>query len=164
MDHPVRRSATPAGVLPKTIAVAVLLVLAGTPGLVAAQTVYKTVDAQGNVTYSDRAPTKDAKKTNLKVEQPDPAEVARLQKEQERLKAAELQRSLQQAVDDKHKAVEDHKRQAVCENARNRYFQLRESGRIFKRDTDGNRVYYSDSEAEAMREQARKAMVGACGS
>ncbi len=163
-----QHSATPAGVLRNTvarntIAVALLTALAGAPGLTPAQGVYKTVDAQGHVVYSDRAPTKSTPKVNLHVEQPDPAEVARLQKEQERLKAADLQRSLQHAVDDKNKAVEDHNRQVACQNARNRYFQLKESGRVFKRDTEGNRVYYSDSEADAMREQARKAMVAACG-
>lgn len=129
-----------------------------------AQQVYKSVDAQGNVVYSDRAPGKNAPKVNLHVEQPDPAEVARLQKEQAQLKAADLQRSLQQAADDKNKASSDQRRQVACQNARNRFYQLKDSGRIFKRDAEGNRVYYSDSEAEAMREQARRAMIDACGS
>ncbi len=129
-----------------------------------AQQVYKSVDAQGNVVYSDRAPTKGATKTNLHVDQPDPAEVARLQKEQAQLKAADLERSLQQAVGDKNKAISDQKRQVACQNARNRYYQLKDSNRIFKRDAEGNRVYYSDSDADAMREQARRAMIAACGS
>jgi hypothetical protein len=134
------------------------------PGhLLLAQQIYRSVDAQGNVVYSDRAPTKNAQKTNLRVDQPDPAEVARLQKEEAQLKAADLQRSLQQAVDDKNKAAADRKREVVCQNARNRYYQLKDSGRVFKRDAEGNRVYYSDSEADAVREQARKAMVAACG-
>ena len=128
------------------------------------QQIYKSVDAQGNVVYSDKAPTKNAPKVDLHVEQPDPAEVARLQKEQAQLKAADLERSLQQAVQDKNKAIADHKREAACQNARNRYYQLKDSGRIFKRDAEGNRVYYSDSDADAMREQARRAMIAACGS
>jgi Domain of unknown function (DUF4124) len=128
-----------------------------------AQQIYRSVDAQGNVVYSDRAPTKNAQKTNLRVDQPDPAEVARLQKEEAQLKAADLQRSLQQAVDEKNKAAADRKREVACQNARNRYYQLKDSSRVFKRDAEGNRVYYSDSDADAMREQARKAMVAACG-
>lgn len=143
---------------------AVLVALAGAPGLLPAQQVYKSVDAQGHVVYSDRAPTKTATKTNIHVDQPDPAEVARLQKEQAQLKAADLERSLQQAVDDKNKAAADRKREVACQNARNRYYQLKDSNRIFKRDAEGNRVYYSDADAEAMREQARRAMVAACGS
>ena len=128
-----------------------------------AQQIYKTVDAQGNVVYSDHAPSKNAPKVSLHVEQPNPAEVARLEKQQAQLKAADLQRSLQQAVDDKKKAADDRKRAVACQNARNRYYQLKDSGRIYKRDADGNRVYYSDSDADAMREQARRTMIGACG-
>lgn len=142
----------------------VLLALGGSCGPALAQQVYKSVDAEGHVVYSDRAPTKNAPKTSLRVDRPDPAEVARLQKEQEKLKAADLERSIQQAADDKSKAIADQKRQVACQNARNRYYQLKESGRIFKRDADGNRVYYSDADAEAMREQARQAMIAACGS
>jgi hypothetical protein len=120
--------------------------------------------AQGHVIYSDRAPTKNARKTTLHVEQADPAEAARLAKEQAQLKAADLERSLQHAAEDKNKAVADHHRQVACQNARNRYGQLKESGHIFQRDAAGNRIYYSDSEADAMREQARKTMIAACGS
>ena len=143
-------------------ALAVLIALAA-PGLTSAQEVYKSVDAQGHVIYSDRGATKTAPKTSLHVEQGNPAEAARIAKEQAELKAAELERSLQQAADDKNKATADHKRQVACQNARNRYFQLKDLNRIFRRDAAGNRVYYSDSEADAMREQARKAMVAACG-
>ncbi len=128
-----------------------------------AQAVYKTVDAQGHVVYSDRAPTKNAPKTTVHVDQADPDEAARIAKQQAELKAADLERSVQQAADDKNKATADHKRQVACQNARNRYFQLKDLNRIFRRDAAGNRVYYSDSEADAMREQARKAMVAACG-
>lgn len=138
------------------------LAWAGRPLL--AQQIYKSVDAQGNVIYSDKAPAKNAPKVDLRVKEPDPAEVARLEKQQAQLKAADLQRSLQHAIDEKNKAVDDHKREAACQSARNRFYQLKDSGRIFKRDAEGNRVYYSDSDAEAMREQARRAMVAACGS
>ena len=41
-----------------------------------AQQVYKSVDAQGNVVYSDRGSTKNAPTTSVHVTEPDPAEVA----------------------------------------------------------------------------------------
>ena len=144
--------------------VGALLALAGPARPLLAQQIYKSVDAQGNVTYSDRAPGKNAPKVNLHVDPPDPAEVARLQKEQAQLKAADLERSLQQAADDKNKAAADRKLEVAWQNARNRYYQLKDSSRVFKRDAQGNRVYYSDSDADAMREQARRAMIAACGS
>jgi hypothetical protein len=129
-----------------------------------AQEVYKSVDAEGHVVYSDRGGSKGAPKTAVHVDQPDPAEVARLAKEQEMLKAEDAQRSKQQAIDDKNKATQGHNRQVACQNARNTYYRLKDSARIYQRDAEGNRVYYSDEEADAMREQARRAMTAACGS
>ena len=58
-----------------------------------AQEVYKSVDAQGHVVYSDRGTTKTAPKTALHVEEPDPAEAARLAKQQQILDAQEQQRA-----------------------------------------------------------------------
>jgi multidrug efflux pump subunit AcrA (membrane-fusion protein) len=130
---------------------------------VPAQEVYRSVDAAGHVVYSDRGATKNAPKTAVRVEEGDPAEAARLAKEQQLLQAEETQRTKQQAIDDKNKANADHQKQVACQNARNYYYRLRDSGRIYQRDSDGNRVYYSDSEADTLREQAKRAMTSACG-
>ena len=145
-----------------TIVALLVLGCAATP--LTAQQVYKSVDADGHVVFSDRGGTKSAPKTTLHVDEPDPAEVARLAREQELLKADDAQRSRQQALEDKNKTTQQHKQQLACENARNQYFHMREAARLYKRDDGGNRVYYSDDEADAMREHARQAMVAACGS
>jgi len=129
-----------------------------------AQEVYKSVDADGHIVYSDRASSKNAPKTSVRFNEPDPTEAARLAKEQQLLKAEDAQRSKQEAIDAKSKAAEDRRRQAACESARNNYFHLKDTGRLYKRDADGNRLYYSDEEADALREQARRAMTTACGS
>jgi len=134
----------------------------GTP--LCAQEIYKSVDAEGHVVYSDRASTKNASKSTLHVDEPDPAEAARLAKQQKLLETAAAQRVKQDAADAKSKAAEDERRQKACEKARNNYLRLKDSGRLFHRDADGNRVYYSDEEIDAMREQARRAMTAACGS
>ncbi len=128
-----------------------------------AQEVYKSVDPDGHVVYSDRASSKSAPKTAVHVEAPDPAEVARLAKEQELLKAEELQRTKQQAAAANSKAREDHVKQQACDNARNYYYRMKDSNRLYQRDPDGNRVYYTDSEADVLRERARRAMASACG-
>jgi multidrug efflux pump subunit AcrA (membrane-fusion protein) len=130
---------------------------------VAAQEVYKSVDADGHVIYTDRGASKNAPKTAVHVKEGDPAEAARIAKEQQLLQAEDAQRAKQQAVDDKNKASADQKKRAACQNARNYYYRLRDSGRIYQRDPDGNRVYYSDSEADTLREQAKRAMTSACG-
>lgn len=129
-----------------------------------AQEVYKSVDADGHVTYSDRGNTKNAPKTSLKVEEGDPAEAARLAKEQQLLKAEDAQRTRQDAEDARNKAAEDRQRESACKNARNSYNRIKDTNRLFKTDADGNRVYFSDEEVDAMRVQAQRAMTAACGS
>jgi hypothetical protein len=142
---------------------AALLALAYPNRPLPAQEVYKSVDAQGHVVYSDRGNSKNAPKTTVRVDQPDPDEAARLAKEQARLQAADAQRTRQQAIDDRNKATEDRRKQTACQNARNNYYRLVDPGRLFHRDADGNRIFYTDDEIAAMRDQAKSAATQACG-
>ena len=144
-------------------ALVVLLLLAHPYRALLAQEVYKSTDAQGHVVYSDRASTSTAKKSEVHVTQPDPAEVARIAKEQEILNAQDVQRKQQQAVDDKKKALSDREKQSRCDSARNHYFSMKDARRIFHLDAEGNRVYDTDPEADARREDAKQAMTAACG-
>ncbi len=57
----------------------------------------------------------------------------------------------------------EHDKRVQCEAARNRYYMLRDARRLFERDADGNRVYYSDVDADAKREEARQVMAAVCG-
>jgi hypothetical protein len=143
------------------LAALVALACPGRPPV--AQEVYKSVDAQGHVVYSDRGATKSAEKTPVHVDQPDPAEVARLAKEQQMLKAEDQARAKQQAVDDRNKAAADQRKQAACTNARNYYFRLIDARRIYRPADNGDRVFYSDEEADALRQKAKQAMNDACG-
>lgn len=143
--------------------VAGLVLLAPLSGPTCADQVYKTVDAQGHVTYSDRPTAPAAKKTEITVQQADPAEATRLAKENQVLKSEDELRKKQQATNDKAKAQQDQAKQSKCQVARDHYNSLRDSGRMYHRDTDGNRLYYTDSEADAKREEARQLMTIACG-
>ena len=125
--------------------------------------VYKSVDAQGHVVYSDRPDTGTAQKSEVKVEGPNQTEAARIAKEQAILKVEEVQRNRQKASDDAKKAQADHAAQVQCDGARNRYYALKDARRIYDRDADGNRVYLSDQDGDARREAARQAMTAACG-
>jgi hypothetical protein len=125
--------------------------------------IYKSVDAEGHVIYTDRADSKAAQKTAVRVDTPDPNEVARLAREQQVISAEQSQRQRQQSVEDKKKAVQDRDQQIRCEAARNHYYTMKEAKRIFDRDTDGNRVYFSDAEASVKREEARQVMLETCG-
>jgi len=125
--------------------------------------VYKSIDAQGHVVYSDRPETSTAQKAVVNVDRPDAKEVARMGKEQEILKAEEFQRNRQKLIDDAKKAQQDHAKQVQCDAARNHYYALKEARRIYDRDADGNRIYYTDADANAKREDARQSMDAACG-
>jgi hypothetical protein len=130
-----------------------------------AQEIYKSVDSDGHVVYSDRGSTKTAPKTSIHVEPPDAANAARLAKEQQLLDAEEQQRKAQQAVDDKSKAQQEVKarqRQQRCQSAKDHFYAMKDANRLYTRDADGNRVYYSDEESEKKRDEARRAMEAAC--
>jgi Domain of unknown function (DUF4124) len=144
------------------ILVALALLLCATCPVNAGE-VYKSVDAEGHVVYSDRADTSGAQKSVVRSDPSNPTEVARIAKEQEIQKAEELQRSRQKLIDDTKKAQQDELKQVQCESARNRYYSLKDARRIFDLDAAGNRQYYSDTEADTRREEARQAMAAACG-
>ena len=127
-----------------------------------ADQVYKSVDAQGHVTYSDRPNATGAQKTDVVYQQADPKEAARLAKEHQVLNAEDDQRKKQDLAADKAKAQQDKDRQARCQAAKDHYNSIKE-GRLYKRDADGNRQFMSDTEADAQRETARQVMNTACG-
>jgi hypothetical protein len=145
-----------------SVVLAALILLACPPCSLRAGEVYKSVDAEGHVVYSDRADT-SVQKTVVKVDQPNPQDVARNAKEQQIVKAEESQHKKQQAVEDAKKAQQDHLREMQCSAARDHYYSLKDARRVYDRDEAGNRVYYSDADADAKREEAKAAMAAACG-
>jgi hypothetical protein len=128
-----------------------------------AEDIYKSVDAEGHVVYSDRPNSSAAQKAEVAVQQSDPKEAERLAKQRMLLKAEDDQRKKQELADNKTKAQQDANKKAQCQNARNHYNVLKESRRIFAPGADGSREYYTDAQADAMREEARRAMNAACG-
>ena len=140
---------------------AALICLASPLTLVHAGEIYKSVDAQGHVVYSDHADS-SAQKTDVQVDLPEASEVARNAKEQAVLKAENDARSKRAAVDAAKKAKAAQEKQVQCEAARARYYAMKDARRIFQRDADGNRIYYSDADANARREDARQTMLAAC--
>jgi hypothetical protein len=132
-------------------------------GTAPADQIYRSVDAQGHVTYSDRPNASGAQKADVSVQQADPGEAQRLAQERQLLKAEDDQRKKQQATDARAKAQQDHDKASRCRVARDNYNNLKDVARIYKLDSDGNRVFLSDAEAEAKRETARQVMTTACG-
>jgi hypothetical protein len=128
-----------------------------------ANEVYKSVDAQGHVVYSDRAATPAAQKSIVHVVPGNPAEAARAARETNLLKAEDNQRKQEEDFDSRNKARQDHDKQVACTNARNRYNSLKDANVLYRLDAQGNRVFYTDAEADARKEQAHQAMIAACG-
>jgi hypothetical protein len=125
--------------------------------------VYKTVDASGNVVYSDRPSSPKSEKMTLPVQQADPSEASRLAKQRALQDADYAQRSRQEADEQARQQAQSKQDAARCSSARNRYFTFKDVRRMFRLDADGNRVFYSDEEADAMRAAAKQAMEQACG-
>jgi hypothetical protein len=129
-----------------------------------ADQVYKSVDAQGHVTYSDRPTAVGAQKTEVAVQQANQKEAERLAKERLLLRADDDQRSRKEAADSRVKAQQDDTKKKLCENARQHYNDLKSSNRLYTLTPDGGREYYTDAQADAMRDEAKRAMDAACGS
>jgi hypothetical protein len=138
------------------------VLLGGLAGSAVGTEVYKSIDPDGHVSYSDHAESRTAEKSVVHLDAPDPLERARLAHERELLAVEDRQRKQQQLVEAQHKAEQEQLNQTRCENARNRYYLLHDARRVYTRDADGNRVYLPDAVADAKREEARQAMLSAC--
>lgn len=114
--------------------------------------IYKSVDAKGQVTYSDK-PSPHAERIYLRT---DPklsdADRARMATEQEARTRAEEDRDRKADAakrEQAQRAQTEQTRREQCRQARNRYLMFTESGRLYRRDEQGNRVYYTSAEIDA---------------
>jgi len=132
---------------------------------VCAEEIYKTVDAQGHVSYSDHALSPQSKKVTIDVIEGDPAEAARLAKQQAQENADAVEHaklSQQRAAEQQSQEAQRQSQQRKCEQARNRFATFAAGGRIVKFDEQGNREFYSDDEIEAQLNSAKAAVDSAC--
>jgi hypothetical protein len=130
-----------------------------------ADVMYRTVDAQGHVTYSDRPLSPSSQRISVDVTGPNASEAARLSKEQAAESAVDQQRielGQHDADEAKKGAARDAAQQQRCNAARGRYASFAAGGRLFKTDADGNRVYLSDEDIDEQRTLAKAAMDSAC--
>jgi hypothetical protein len=130
-----------------------------------ADDLYKTVDPQGHIVYSDRPLSSASQRISVQVTAPNPEEAARMSKEQAMLNADAAQQAQQarhDADEQNKKAAQDATQKRRCDSARDRYAVFAAGGRIFKSDEQGNRVYYSDQEIEEQRQAAKAIMDTTC--
>jgi hypothetical protein len=145
------------------LAYPLLLVASALPAF--SDDVYRTVDAQGHVTYSDKPLTSTSKKVAVDVIAANPQEAARLAKERALVNADAAQQSklaAQQASEQQQQQSQDAAQRRRCDAARARYSLFAAGGRIFKMDDQGNRAFYSDEEIEAQKTASKAAVDSLC--
>ena len=148
------------------LAVALLLTLA-VLSLPAAGAVYKWVDPQGHLHYSDRPPPPEGKLVSVDLtatvhsslnNPPAPATAAATPGPPPGPNTPEQAARLKQAVD----SDVDSKRSEECKAAKERYQKDVQSRRLYREGPDKERIYLTDAELETERVNARRELEDAC--
>lgn len=128
--------------------------------------IYRSVDSKGQAIYADKPATPAAVRVPVPTAPGiSDADRDRIAAEQEETAKTESERALTTEAERLAKAAQTQARQAElerCRRARDRYLMFKESGRIYRRDEQGRRVYYSSAEIDSEREAARKSMDEIC--
>jgi hypothetical protein len=142
-----------------------VLMLAGAISLARAD-VYRWVDDQGVPHYSDQwVPGSVVVKTDKS--RPPGLDSTVRSSDQKALASTSSRISAQIQEDDNARAVQEDKAKnlaARCKVAKDAYMRAITSRKVYRDEKDGTRTYLSDDEADAYREQVRKAVQDACGS
>jgi hypothetical protein len=124
--------------------------------------VYRTVDAEGHVEYSDRwVPGAELVKTDHghvtapSTSQPSEDQKRAVESANERIATQQAQQTVQQDV--------SAKRTQQCTEAKERYEKAITARRIYRTGKEGEREYLTEEEADQQRLQARLAVQEACG-
>lgn len=128
--------------------------------------VYKSVDGQGRVQYTDKPVLLPAEKIGLQSKRTDNAEVAaRATAERERQTAGETARQQSQTAQADQQNAQQLSATAkadLCAKARERHDSYITSQRLYEQLPDGQRRYLTDAELTAARASAKAAMDAAC--
>jgi hypothetical protein len=141
----------------RAVAIAILIPLLG----VARADIYRSVDAQGHVQYSD-TPTPGAELVYSGDAHgspvSEPARTPSLAQRSEQISEDVASQAAARAVE--RDTADAHSKQ--CQQARQMYQQAIEARRLYKVGTDGERQYMSDDEADQQRVKYKLAMDTAC--
>lgn len=117
--------------------------------------VYRWVDAQGVVHYSDTAPRQGAEQLKVRSARSDPERIAAERKRLEESLAAE-EKQRKEAIETRQtEQTERELRQRNCLRARERLAGVTGSHRLVRTDADGNRHFLSAAEIDAARVAAQ---------
>ena len=140
-----------------------MMVIALAVAPVAVAQLYKSVDKNGRVIYTDQPPANaDAKVLNIPksvTDAPAPSKSYVAQDKENEKKKKEANEKAAKAGDPAKKAQED---QARCAQAKSAYQVYADGGRLFKNNEKGERVLLSDDEIESARARSKRDMDEAC--
>ena len=130
-----------------------------------ADQVYRWVDAQGNVHYSQTPPPTAVTKAKLVDVEPPPADPTAAKQQQKLVKsmnAADAER--QKAAETAQQQAQDkaQKRQA-CETARRRLQEYMEAHRVITNANSAKPTYYTGEDLVKFRQQAQEQVDKLCG-
>jgi hypothetical protein len=137
----------------------VACILAASPGAFAQ--LYKWVDKDGRVSYSDQPPpAQQSKQLNLGTGQPAPPQRSALEVEKDgAAKRSEAQEKAKVAENLELKKKVDEEN---CNRARIYLRTVTDGGRISSTDANGERIILDDKQIEEERVKAQKAVDDAC--
>lgn len=142
------------------LALALLLAAAGA----GAAEVYRWVDADGKVHFSDSPPPGvAAERLAIKSAPTDPAAVDLAESTRE---VRENQAAADAIVKDnaaREAAAKAEKKAADCEAARKRYEDIQYSRKFSSKDKDGKEVWLSGADADALKQKAKADVDAKCG-
>lgn len=113
--------------------------------------VYKQVDENGNVVYSDRPREATATPLDVDTAKTDPAAAARKLDELKKAREQREQTKTDAAKEAEHQRDLAAQRQANCEKARAYQQRVQTARRLYETDENGNRTYYSSEQQDAAR-------------
>ncbi len=138
------------------------IVMAATAALFAAAAsaqLYKYVDKDGRVVYSDQPPAGvDSKQVNTSSSSGPSKSFVERDKEMEKLRAKSRDEAKKADEKEKTAAAQDER----CKQANERLRALVDGGRIWKYDDKGERTVMDDQEIETERGKAQKLVDEAC--
>ena len=141
----------------------------GFASVAAAQTVYKTVDDDGNITFTDRPPlNRPAERVEgLTIAATDDGFLEESEKQQAADNvAAEIREQFEneQAAEEAQMAAAAEKERASnCQRANERLTKYSQAQRLYKTDATGERQYLNDDELDSARSKAARDVAEWCG-
>ena len=122
--------------------------------------VYRTIDAQGNVVYSDRPEDASSVRVAVAVTQPRASVPARAPTRPEAAQSQEADEATIAAAERAQLAAD---RAANCAIARERSESFTNSHRLYRTGENGERVYFNDAETAQARLDAQAEVARWCG-